>query len=294
MKTRKLLYVFAILFTLFFSSLKIKANDGLVNSVSYKGITLSDGKNTSIRMDSEYVEIKLYEGYFTVNATFWLYNTGKKIKANVGFPQEGSYGGSIFLDESTKSNYINEISYSPEDAIDDLVTTVNDSIVPFRTYKNVSWNAETNDKESLSSLKDVKKWLKRKGKFLKEEERSMYVSGDYFYWYVKKVIFPANTTTKTAISFKSGYNYNDPDKYGKYIFGSGNSWKGDIIKSIFHIKKAYKDSSVLSIEINDKYENNGIVKRKKGINEETLEFTNYKPDDSDEIQFNLNEPVEQE
>lgn len=273
-------------FIVMITTLQIKANDGLVNqSKSNGGVTLRSGKNSPIRMDSEYVEIKLYKRYYTVHSTFWLYNTEKKTKAKVAFPQSCVYSGSEFLDEESRAN--RNIDGFLEVTSEDIVTTVNDSIVPFKTYYEENWSATTSDNVTLSSKRDVRNWLKNKGKHLTEEERRWDVNGESLVWLVKNVVFPAKTTTKTTVSLKDRYNYSEEVRDGIYIFGSGKSWKGNIQKSIFKIIKAEEDSSTLRIELPNKYDTNKVVQRTKLPNGELLEFYNYKPDESDEIQFFL-------
>ncbi len=285
MFTSRLLQLYSIsVVVLLLTTLQIKANDGLVNeSKSNGGVTLRSGKDSPIRMDSEYVEIKLYKHYYTVHATFWLYNTEKKIKAKVAFPQSCAYSGSAFLDKESRAN--RNMDGFLEVTSEDIVTTVNDSIVPFKTYYEENWSATTSDNVTLSSKRDVRNWLKNKGKHLTEEERRWDVNGESLVWLVKNVVFPAKTTTKTTVSLKDRYNYSEEDRDGIYIFGSGKSWKGNIQKSVFKIIKAEEDSSTLRIELPNKYDTNNVVQRTKLHNGELLEFYNYKPDESDKIQF---------
>ncbi len=122
---------------------------------------------------------------------------------------------------------------------------------------------------------------------MKEEERSLRIHTLWLYWYVKKVTFLANSTTKTATRFTTRYDEDYPTRYGTYIFGSGKSWKGNIQKSVFKIIKAEEDSSTLYIGLPKRYYTNNVVQRTMLQNGELLEFHNYKPDAKDDIRFNL-------
>lgn len=182
-------------------------------------------------------------------------------------------------------------------AYENLITSVNDSNVEYRTYYEYDWELDVNEKEPLTTINSVKHWWKKTGKYLSEDIRlsedvRYYFKEDWLVWCVKSVKFPPIRTTKTFVGFKSEYEYSDEDKSGKYIFGSGNSWKDSIIKSVFLIKKCTQDSSILTVNISEEYEQKGIVKRTKNDTEEVLEFTNFKPDSWDEIEFILEEKID--
>ena len=65
-------------------------------------------------------------------------------------------------------------------------------------------------------------------------------------------------------------------------------------EAAFKIIKAEEDSSTLRIELPNKYDTNKVVQRTKLPNGELIEFYNYKPDESDEINFYLDAKVEKE
>lgn len=262
-----------------------KANDGHAY-VSHGGVTLRDGKNSAIRMDSEYVEIKLYKDYYTVDATFWLFNMGKKKTVYVAFPHTVDSRYSIYFDSA---NFIKALKDNEPVAYENLRTSVNDSNVEYQTYYEYDWELYVNEKEPLTTIKSVNQWWKNTGKYLTDDVRYVVFNENWLIWCVKSVKFPTIRTTKTFVGFQSEYEYTDEDKSGKYIFGSGNSWKDSIIKSVFLIKKCTQDSSILTVNISEEYEKKGIVKRQKSDNEEVLEFTNFKPDSWDEIEFILEE-----
>ncbi len=87
-------------FIVMITTLQTKANDVYVGNLSQGGVTLHSGKNSMIRMDSEYVEIRLYKEHYTVDATFWLYNTSKKVTIKVAFPQKHQGEGIVSFDAS--------------------------------------------------------------------------------------------------------------------------------------------------------------------------------------------------
>ncbi len=290
-----------LVFVLLITTIQLKANDGYVTKISHGGVTFYNGNNSTIRMDSEYVEITLYSNYFTVDATFWLYNTGPTKTAKVGFPHKGGYTGSSYVD----SNWFTMTETDINDAVNDISTMVNDSIVPFRTIQKLDRKVQVDKYTILSNPKDIGRWWKKKGRYMSQEDRLFICSDRWLQWYVKTVVFSMKNTTKTSVIYKSRYNYDDsnielPDSYiyrgfnpdnpvkgGTYIFGSGKSWKGNIKKSVFKIIKAEEDSSTLRIELPNKYHSNKVVQRTKLPNGELLEFYNYKPDAKDEIRFYL-------
>ncbi len=268
----------------------MKANDGYVTKISHGGVTFYNGTNSTIRMDSEYVEITLYGNYFTVDATFWLYNTGPTKTAKVGFPHKGGYTGVTNIDSQWIEEFNADISY----AVSDFSTRVNDSQVPFKTFQKLDRKLRVDEKLILNTPKEIVRWWQKKGKSRNKEEMSGICSDKWLQWYVKSVHFPANTTVKTSVAYKSFYsNYNNNDDTvamgGTYIFGSGKSWKGNRQKSVFKIVKVDEDSSAIPIELPSKYNTNQVVQRTQLHNGELLEFHNYKPDATDEIHFFFNE-----
>ncbi len=295
-------------FILLITTVQMNANDGYVTKISHGGVTFYNGTNSTIRMDSEYVEITLYGNYFTVDATFWLYNTGPTKTAKVGFPHKGGYTGLSNID----ANCFTVTETETNGAVYDISTTVNDSLVPFRTFQKLDRKVLVDKNTVLSTPKEFNRWWKKKGKYMSDGDRMFTCSDRWQQWYVKTVVFSMKNTTKTSVIYKSRYNYDDsnlelPDSYiyrgfnpdnpvigGTYIFGSGKSWKGNIQKSVFKIIKAEEDSSTLRIELPNKYDTNKVVQRTKLPNGELLEFYNYKPDESDEIHFYLDAKVEQE
>ncbi len=284
----------AVLFMLLCFAAQIKANDGYVD-VSHGGITLRDGKNSAIRMDSEYVEIRLYKDYYTVDATFWLFNTGKKKTIQVGFPHTFNYRSSINFDPTDFIEIIKDKGV-PTPYIN-LKTSVNDSLVLFRINHECTWKLDINggDNRPLTTIKKVNQWWKNTGKHLPEDGRYVILEKDWLFWIVKDVVFPQKQTTKTFVNFQFEYAYRDEDRLGKYIFGSGISWRSNIIKSVFLIKKdAEVSDAALIVVIDREYEQKGIVKRTKTDNEELLEFTNFKPTASDAIEFELQAEIDEE
>ncbi|MBK9248177.1 MAG: hypothetical protein IPM69_08725 [Ignavibacteria bacterium] len=281
------------IFMVLITTLEIKANDGFVD-VIHGGVTLKNGNNATVQMDSEYVEIRLDKKYYTVTATFWLRNSGNARTIQIGFPHTFQNHRLESLDSSIFENSSNRM---PEDSmfILNFNTFINDSLVaykPFREYRtNMELRNSDNDEViTLKSPKHASRWWQRNGKGLSEQQRSSFYVNfkeDWLYWFVKKVNFQEDQTIKTAVEFKS--KYIDPFyigiDQGTYIFGSGKSWKGNILKSVFKISKAEEDSSTLRIELPNKYDTNKVVQRTKLPNGELLEFHNYKPDESDKIQF---------
>ena len=289
-------------FMVLISTLESKANDGFVD-VIHGGVMLKNGKNATVQMDSEYVEIRLYKKYYTVTATFWLRNSGNARTIQIGFPHTyqdyrlEELDPNLFI--STAENILPDSVY-----ISNFTTSIDDSLIenkPYREYnlKLILRNGCSGKVLKFNTLKRAKRWWNTRGKLYNKNKRHSYYvikKEEWLYWFVKKVNFQENQTIKTAVEFKSKYIdpfYMGIDQ-GTYIFGSGKSWKGNIQKSIFKIIKAEEDSSTLRIELPNKYDTNKVVQRTKLHNGELLEFYNYKPDESDEINFYLDAKVEQE
>lgn len=277
---------------------RILANDGLVDVV-YGGVTLRNGKNATVQMDSEYVEIRLYNNYYTVAATFWLRNSGKKQKVQIGFPHTFQNLRLEALDTSLLPNSLEQL---PLDSIFivNFSTFINDSVVGYTPYRECRLKMELRNEEqnqiiSLKSPKDVARWWASKGKRLSEQQRaSFHVARqeDQLFWFVKKVNFPKKQTVKTAVEFRA--KYMDPsaqfEKQGRYIFGSGCSWKNNIQKSVFRIVNLAHRRTGFSVRLPKEYQEQSWVQRTLNKNEEVIQFLNYKPKTSDEIIFYLEDP----
>ncbi len=66
-----------------------QADDGPVKYKTVGGSEYVIGNNgLDVRLDSELVIITLNEDYYTVDATFWLFNEGADITTDIGFPEE--------------------------------------------------------------------------------------------------------------------------------------------------------------------------------------------------------------
>lgn len=282
-------------FMVLISTLESKANDGFVD-VIHGGVMLKNGKNATVQMDSEYVEIRLYKKYYTVTATFWLRNSGNARTVQIGFPHTYQ---DYRLEELDSNLFISTAEKSLSDSVYvfDFKTFMNDSLVANKSYREnnlklILRNEQAGKILTFTSLTKAQHWWNTKGKFYSDKQRNAFYvlkEAEWLYWFVKKVNFQENQIIKTTVKFKA--KYIDPFyvgiNQGTYIFGSGKSWKGNIQKSVFKIIKAEEDSSTLRIELPNKYDTNKVVQRTKLPNGELLEFYNYKPDESDKIQFFL-------
>ncbi len=81
-----------ILMALFAAIAVSYSDDGVVKYKTIGGAEYVVGESSlDVRLDSELVFINLYDDYYTVDATFWLFNEGEEKTIDVGFPEEFIY-----------------------------------------------------------------------------------------------------------------------------------------------------------------------------------------------------------
>ena len=285
-------------FIVMITTLEIKANDGFVD-VIHGGVTLKNGKNATVQMDSEYVEIRLYKKYYTVTATFWLRNSGNARTIQIGFPHKYQ---DYSMEELDSNLFIGTAEKSLSDSVYvfDFKTFMNDSLVANKSYREnnlklILRNEQAGKILTFTSLTKAQHWWNTKGKFYSDKQRNAFYvlkEAEWLYWFVRKVNFQKNQTIKTAVEFKA--KYMDPfgqyQQQGRYIFGSGSSWKNVIRKSIFKIVNLAPERTGFTVRLPKKYQGQSWVKRTKCKYEEEIQILNYKPATSDEISFDLEDP----
>jgi len=168
------------------------------------GITLLDGKETSISLDSEIVKIELGNTTYTVDATFDLFNHAKTRTHKVGFPRYG-YGDFKGIDDFTR-----------------LEIWVNDEEDSF---------TEVQGEAKIGGEKASEKILEQH----REKEYPAFLEETR--WLIKEVEFKGYEKATIRVRYNiHGYQVVSLHvwNYGaQYLHGTGRYWKDNIKKATF-------------------------------------------------------------
>ncbi len=96
-----------------------------------------------------------------------------------------------------------------------------------------SFYQPVSDNYELAQINDFKSYIN--GVLLSEYTVREESTEERFYttttkWFLRKVVFPANSVTYTRVVYTAPYNHSGFFKSAGYIYGTGRSWKGSIGK----------------------------------------------------------------
>lgn len=172
------------------------------------GVVSPVSDNTSIRMDSEKVEIRLEQDSFSVDAEFIFYNTGETVTKLVGFPQ---------------ANYVTVREYKRPTNYMGLETWING--------KKAKITNRGPDSKPMTGAEFYDKC--RKGTIKKG---ARFPSREIKLWLVCSVTFPGHAFTKMRTKYQSRYFVTMFGQVrARYIVGTGRHWKDRIGRAVFII-----------------------------------------------------------
>ncbi|MBB6682465.1 hypothetical protein H4O20_13525 [Aequorivita sp. 609] len=227
------------------------------NPIDAKGIYTKE--ECKIQMQSEVVEVDIYDGYSIVNCKFSMLNKGEETSLEIGFPemnfQYWSIGG---YEETDKSKF--------EITVDNNKLTSNDIKVPeeleelYQEFMNISKMEREyiNLKDSIYSSYNIKE-RKDGSKIYKNPDdfkqvttiidslstlhfnntahsSSLYsqfdekVRNGVFPWYVWDVNFKENERKEITVSYRMpiGLGYGGKYRYFSYLLNTGKGWYEEI------------------------------------------------------------------
>jgi hypothetical protein len=109
----------------------------------------------------------------------------------------------------------------------------------------------------------------------------------YTKWYIREVVFPANSTTISRVAYRTPYGHSSFSKTGGYIFGTGYNWKGTIGKMTVNV--THNDDLFIEDFSFGRYSSEAVLDSytSTGSGIHRFEFNNVETEFQDRIRFGI-------